>query len=91
MGKKKDRSRLTKCVNVSVAIVYIIINMMMFAMLILRIVTVFTDRSDIDLKRFPNDCTPSRIEGCSRIVLDKIYCHHVEDLDLKSYTLIYNS
>jgi len=79
MGKKKDDSKITKCVYVSVAVVYIVINLMMLAMLVIRIVTVFTDRKGIDIYAFPpQNCIKSRLDGCSRLVLDKIYCHHVE-------------
>ena len=78
MGKKKDDSKITKCVYGSVAVVYIIINLMMLSMLIIRIVTVFTDRKGIYIKAFPQNCIKSRLDGCSRLVLDKIYCRHVE-------------
>ena len=55
---------------------------MMLSMAVIRIVTVFTDRNGIDIKRFPQRCIRSRMDGCSRLVLDKIYCHHVEEFNL---------
>ena len=80
MGKKKDDSKLTKFVNGSVAVVYVVINCLMFSMLVIRIVTVSMDRNGIDIKTFPQDCISSRLDGCSRIVLDKLYCRHIENL-----------
>ena len=70
MGKKKDNSKLTKCVFFSVAAFYIIINILMISMLITRMITVFIDRTNIDVTEFPLECSQERMNGCSRLVLD---------------------
>jgi len=53
MGKKKDDSKLSKCVFFSVAAFYIIINILMIGMLVTRMITVFIDRAYIDITEFP--------------------------------------
>jgi hypothetical protein len=80
MGKKKDNSKLNKCVFASVAIFYISMNILMTSMLVTRMVTVFINREPIDITSFPSECYPARIDGCSRMVLEKKSCHLVEEL-----------
>ena len=91
MGKKKSDSKLNKCVYLWVAVIYIAVNILMLSMLVIRIVTVFTDRSAIDVTEFPPDCSSEKLVSCSRLVLDQATCRNIEDLKIKDYTLIYNN